>query len=191
MVSCCGPAAGCNYSSSPSSVQLAALSFSFLYDFFLWPFPSCMFLNWYCPQLDTVFWINVLGVVHINNSVIHRLGDLACHLQIFPGHSFVPLRFHLLRGRYDEADHGLWVGHLIQVAMGWITSLPGPGVFKGRLHILLKESWDKFDGKYSAREEATLDASLVLLMCQEGGHNWCLTDLTRVVLRRRPWLVSC
>lgn len=55
--------------------------------------------------------------------------------------------------------------------MGRITSLPGPGIFKGELDILLKESWDKFNGKYSAREEATLGASLVLPVCQEGDHN--------------------
>lgn len=55
----------------------------------------------------------------------------------------------------------------------WAESLPclALGGFKGELDILLKESWDKFDGRYDAREEGTLGASLVLLMCQEGGHS--------------------
>lgn len=81
----------------------------------LWPFPSCMFLNWYCPQLDTVFWANVLEWY---TSITQSFTGLACHLQTLPDHSFVPLRFHLLGERSDGADHGLWVGHLLEVAMG-------------------------------------------------------------------------
>lgn len=80
-----------------SVVQLATPFLSFLLWFFCGHF-HFLCLSWCCLQLDTMYWANVVGVVHVNNSAVHRLGDLFCYLQIWPGYFFLSSGFISLEG---------------------------------------------------------------------------------------------